>query len=221
MFSTVKAMRLILLSATLAAISGCFGLNRGEPAQRHYVLGLGLRSADSTSPGGAERASGIVVGLRALHLAEYLETPLIVVRQGPNQIGFSEFHRWGESLGYGINRTVAGYMATAASIRRVEAAPWPVGSELDYLIRLRIERFEGVSPEEEGAEGEAYVMATWEIAAGEDRGVLARGTTEYRAPGWAAGDYEGLVGLLEAGLRVVAGDLVARLEHLSGEASPP
>ncbi|HEX9886572.1 MAG TPA: ABC-type transport auxiliary lipoprotein family protein, partial [Longimicrobiales bacterium] len=107
------------------------------------------------------------------------------------------------------------------SIRRVEAAPWPVGSELDYVIRLRIERFEGVSPEEEGTEGEALVVATWDIAAGADRAVLARGTTEYRAPGWAAGDYEGLVDLLEAGLGVVASDLVARLEQLRGEAPRP
>lgn len=204
-------IRLILL-LILFGLPGCFSLGRETPVEQHYVLG-GSRLQETGAP--AERLAGLAVGLRPLQLAEYLETPLIVVRQGSHQIRFSEFHRWGGDLGAGVNRAVAGYLVSRAPFRGVDVVPWPPRTQHDYLIQLHLLRFEGLAPEDPAAsEGEAHLLATWEIIGQQDGEVLARGTTDYRARGWTVGDYDGLVTLLDAGLRELSGDLVAGLEEL-------
>mgnify|MGYP001306854491 CR=1 FL=1 len=204
-----------MVALALVALAGCFGLNRGEPPQRHYVLGVGLEQPGPDSAGPTGEVPGVAVGLRALQLAEYLQGPLIVVRRGPHRIELSEFQRWGETLQQGINRTVAGYMAGRQAFRSVEFAPWPVRSEHDYVIQLQILRFEGSAPDDVAAtEGEALLLASWEILRGKDGALLARGTTDYHGAGWKVGDYDGLVNLLETGVSELADDLAARLERV-------
>lgn len=225
MRSTKKAARLILSLAVLplavVTLAGCFGLGRGEPVQRHYVLGLGRAQTGSRPMQPAEMASGSRIGIRALRLAQYLDTPLIVVRRGEHQIGLSEFHRWGEPLTQGVNRTVAAHLAALRPDFRVEFAPWTAPARHDWVIQLQILSFEGsVDDDATATVGEARVLATWEIARGGDGAVLARGTTEYRGEGWEVGDYDALLGLLETGLNRLAGDLVAALESV-GRASIP
>lgn len=203
--------RLILLSV-LFALAGCFSLGRDAPPEQFYVLG-GSRLQETGAP--PERLAGLLIGLRQLQIAEYLETPLIVVRHEPHEIRFSEFHRWGGNLDGGVNRAVAGYLAARAAFGGVDVVPWAPRMRHDYLIQLHLLRFEGLAPEEPAAtEGEAYLLATWEIIHAHDGTVLARGTTDYRAGGWTLGDYGGLVTLLDAGLRELADDLIAGLEPL-------
>jgi hypothetical protein len=97
----------------------------------------------------------------------------------------------------------------------VAVAPWPLGEKFDYLIQLRVLQFEGLAPEEPATgPGEARVLAAWEIIRQEDGVVLARGTTDYREPGWRVDDYAGLVKLLDTGLSTLSEDLVASLESL-------
>jgi hypothetical protein len=50
--------------------------------------------------------------------------------------------------------------------------------------------------------------------------VLARGTTDRRSPGWTVGDYAGLVTLLDEGLDVLAGDLIAGIAGLRPPRTP-
>jgi uncharacterized lipoprotein YmbA len=208
---TMKAIRLFLLFA-LIALAGCFSLSREEPPLQHYVLGGGSQPENRTP---ARNLAGLTIGLRQVQVAEYLETPLIVVRQGPRQIKFSEFHRWAEDLGGGVNRAVAGYLALRAPFQGVDVVPWPSQAQHDYLIQLHLLCFEGVAPEEPAAsEGEAHLLATWEIIRQQGGVVLTRGTTDYRAQGWMRGDYDGLVALLDTGLRELSDDLVASLETL-------
>jgi hypothetical protein len=210
---------------------GCFGLNRGAPAPLHYVLGGGpstvaspegtVLAGDSTSPS---------IGLRRPQIAAYLDAPFLVVRRGSHQIGFSEFHRWAEELGGGINRAVAGHLSQRGVFGTVDVAPWSPRERYAYLIQLNVLQFEGLIPEvvagvrdefplddvREGAtqEGEAQIVASWEIIRHEDGAVLARGVTDHRQGGWRVGDYAGLVTLLDAGLGVLADDLIAAMAAL-------
>lgn len=214
MQAVTNTIRLILPLSVLT-FTGCFGLGREEPPQRHYVLGAGVHPAEPASPGPAGDVPGIAVGLRQPRLAEYLETPFIVVRLGPNQIRLSEFHRWGETLEQGINRTLAGYLATKEPVGRVEFAPWPRGTGLDYVIQLHVLRFDGLMPDGGAAtEGEALIQATWEILRGADGVVLTRGITEHRQGGWTLEDYDSLVSLFQEGLGVLADELVAGLKSV-------
>lgn len=196
----------LLLLLALTALTGCFSLGREAPSEQYYVLG---GSPLRERPPAAEGLAGLTVGLRRLQLAAYLDTPLIVVRQGPQEIRFAEFHRWAENLGGGVNRAVARYLAAQAPLRGVDVAPWPSRTPHDYLIQLHVLRFEGLAPE-----GEAYLLADWEIIDPKDGAVLDRGTTDYRAQGWTVDAYDELAALLDAGVRALSEDLIASLERL-------
>jgi uncharacterized lipoprotein YmbA len=196
----------------VSALSGACSLGRDSPALQQYVLGR-----SEAAPAEATPAAGLMLGVRRLDLAAYLASPAIVVRRGAHEITTSDFHRWGEDPGAGINRAVARHLAAGAGVRAVDVAPWAARSQHDYLIQLHVTRFEGVLPEDPAAtRGEAHVLATWEIIRPADGSVLARGTTDYRQAGWTAGDYAGLVALLDAGLRVVARDVAAQLVPAAG-----
>jgi uncharacterized protein len=195
----------------LIGLAGCFSLGRGEPMQQHFVLGGAVQQQNAEA---SRDLAGLVIGMRRLQISPYLETPLIVVRRGPHQIGFSEFHRWGERLDGGINQAVAGYLATGAAFRGVDVAPWPVREKYDYVIQLHVLRFEGMAPEDEAATGgEAHMLATWEILQ-QDGSVLARGTTDYRDRNWRVGDFPGLVASLDHGLSELSGDLMRSIAGL-------
>lgn len=211
----MKSARFVLVLA-LMALTGCFSLSRDEPVQQHYVLG-----SDRTPERRAatDSLTGLTIALRQLDLAGYLKTPLIVVRQGPQQIKFSESQRWGEDPADGITRTVASYLMSRAPFQAVDTAPWPRGVTYDYTIQLHVTQFEGIATGSTGPDGtfvastgEARLLATWEILG--QHTVLARGTTDFRER-WDVGDYADLVELLDAGLSRLAGDLVTGLDRVA------
>ena len=204
-----------ILPSVLISLAGCFSLSRNPPPVQHYVLGGALSPAN---PPVARDPARVTVGVRRLQLASYLETPFIVVRRGAQRITFSELHRWGEDLGGGINRAVAGYLAVRAPFARLDVAPWPVGTHHDYLIQLHVSSFEGSAPEDSSAQqGEAHVQAAWQIIRQADGEVVGQGTTDFRKGGWSVGDYAGLVALLDAGLAALATDLATGLGNVGGE----
>jgi len=212
--------RRLFISLTLFLAAGCFKLARPTPPLEEYVLGRGLAVATSApavaaTPAATARDAGrVTIGLRRLDLAPYLATQAIVVRHGA-QIVASDFHRWGEDPAAGITRAVAEYLVAAPAILAVDAAPWPVQVQHDYLVQLHVFRLEGVAPEEATATaGEAHVVASWEITRPGDGALLARGQSDRRQAGWRVGDYRALVTLLETGLKGLAGDLTACLARL-------
>jgi uncharacterized lipoprotein YmbA len=223
-------MRTVIRTAGGAAfalftLTGC-SLGRASQPLEQYVLGgtsitqhaspAHATSADATTPAGV----GLTIGIRRIDLAPYLASPAIVLRRGAHQIVTSEYHRWGEDPGAGINRAVAGYLIASAAgvgVRAVDVAPWPARARHDYLVQLHVARFEGTAAEDSApAIGEAHVQATWEIIRQADGAVLARGLTDHRQPGWRPGDYAGLVTLLDGGLIALAGELSDCLRRLDG-----
>jgi uncharacterized lipoprotein YmbA len=199
--------KLIALIPVMLATSACFSLSRDTPPLEHYVLGgTPATAAGVLSPDPA----GVTIGLRRLDLAPYLASPSIVVRRGAHQVLASEYHRWGEDPVAGINRAFAGYLAATRPVRAVDMAPWPVRSRHGFVVQLHVARFEGVAPEDPLAvEGEAHLLASWEMHRPQDGAVVARGGTDYRAGGWRVGDYAALVTLLDGGLDHMASDIVA------------
>ena len=197
----------------LLPLTACFSLNKGAPVPRQYSLGAApLRSTV------AKATAGVSVGVRRLRLESYLDILPLVVRKGSREITFSEFQRWAEPLSTGINGAVARYIEGRAPIRTVDVAPWPARGQHDYVIQLSVLRFEGVQPAG-AASAEAHLLVNWEIIRPGDGVVLARGTTDYRKGGWRAGDYEGLVALLDEGLVALSDALAAKIGELA--ARPP
>jgi uncharacterized protein len=222
----------------LAALTGCASLGRDSPALQQYVLGglplaaevradAGARAdtvaigTASASASAAAAREGLTVGMRRTEIAAYLASPAIVVRRGANEIIVSDFHRWGEDLAEGVSRTVALHLAAGAAVDAVSVAPWPARSRHDYLVQLRISRFEGVTPRGPSERpGAVHVLASWEILRQLDGAVLAQGTTDYRDGTWTIGDYAGLVTRLDTGLLAVARDVHAAIAGLTSDAQP-
>jgi uncharacterized lipoprotein YmbA len=211
---------------SLLAVTGCVSLGRDAPPLEQYVLGSGPSPAAAAAP---QNDAGLTIGVRRIDLASYLATPSIVVRRGANQIIVSDFHRWAEDVGEGINRVVAQRLAAAPAVRAVAIAPWPVRAQHDYLVQLHVTRFEGMAADSLATEGSARVTASWDIIRPVDGGVVARGVTDHQRSGWRANDYAALVVMLEAGLVEMAGDVLdclvrvrsAAVAHAAGGDSPP
>ena len=217
---TLRRVAPAIAAAALLALTGCFSLGRTEPPTRHYVLGGGEVQQSGALP---EALSGLAIGVRRIRLASYLDPPFLAVREHGHEITFSEFERWGEPLGAGINRATIEHLGRRGAFRAIDVAPWPARESYDYVIQLHVERFEGVAPEEgPSAGGSVHMLISWELLRQTEGGVLARGTTEYRDPRWEVGDYDALVRSLDAGLIVLATDLASALEQLAaGGATPP
>ena len=200
-----------LVLALLLVGPGCLNLEPKTNPTRYYLLG-GAWEKRSTPA----EPNGLSIGLRKLNLAAYLESPRMVVREGPHEIRFAEFHRWGEDLPRGINRSVAGYLAAQAAVQRVDVVPWSRHVEHDYLVQLRVLRFEGVASNAapSSTEGEVHLLITWEITDPADGRVLASGTSDYREEGWEVDRYDALAAMLDAGLEALSADLVTHLAAL-------
>ena len=211
MTPTMKMMRLLLL-VTFVSLTGCFSLAREEPTQQHFVLG-GSDMPETMSR--VEGLSGLRIGFRQLKMAEYLNSPLIVVRQGSHQIHYSEFNRWGGDLDSGVERAVAGYLTALAPLGGVDIAPWDTRATHDYLIQVHLLRLEGQANRDPVVTlGKAHMLAQWEIIHPQEGTVLARGTTDYTAEGWIVDDYGNLVDGLDRSLWQLAHDLVSALMEL-------
>jgi uncharacterized protein len=206
-------VRWATLSVLLTAM-GCVSLGRESPPLEQYVLGGG-HAEGGAAP--SQDGAGMTIGIRRIGLASYLATPSIVVRNGANQIVVSDFHRWAEDVGEGINRAVARHIAAAGAVRAVAIAPWGVRAQHDYLLQLHVTRFEGMV-DALAAEGSARVTATWEVIRAEDGTVAARGGTDFLRGGWRVDDYAALVVMLEAGLEELATDVLGCLARVRWEA---
>lgn len=221
-------MRTYIHSSRLLAIAvpfllaGCFKLSRESPTLQLYALGgpSGAEATSASAAGASTPARGLAVGLRRLELASYLSVPAVMVRRGANQLDASEFHRWGGDLDEGINRAVAGYLASAPPVRAVDVAPWPTRVRHDFVVQLHVSRFEGVA-DSAATEGRVHMLAGWDIIRPLDGRVLMRGSTDDRGGTWRVGDYAGLVSGLDAALSRMARDISACLSRFPNDSTPP
>jgi uncharacterized protein len=210
----MRAMWVMMLLA-----GGCINLKPQQDPTQFYVL-EGVRTPEPASVVGI--LPGLSIGLRRLHLAEYLGNPRIAVRRGTHRVTYAEYHRWGESLDQGISRSLASLVAARGPFARVDVVPWPSHAQHDYVVQVDVQRFEGQA--EEGAlaplqRGEVHLLATWEIIRDADREIVARGTVNHRIDDWATDDYEELVAMLADALDALAEDLAAGFRGLP--ARPP
>src|SRR6185369_3159683 len=93
-----------LLSAVVFLANACsipIPQAQGDPT-KFYVLASTTAPAVAASTGTVPSA----IRLRAIDLASYLNSRLLIVRRGENEIEFRDFARWGEPLDQGIARVL-------------------------------------------------------------------------------------------------------------------
>jgi len=212
----------LLAIAIPFGLAGCFKLSRKSPTLQLYALGGESAGAVSTTTSGALTAGRgpLTIGLRRLELASYLSVPAVMIRRGANQLVVSEFHRWGGHLDQGINRAVGTYLADSPAVGAVDVAPWPSRVRHNFIVQLRVTRFEGVA-DSAASNGRVHVLAGWDIVRPLDGIVLVRGSTDDRSGAFRVGDYSGLVTGLDAALSRVARDIGACLARFPNDSTPP
>lgn len=212
-------LRLIAILFVFAILPGCVNLKPVESTTRFYVLGA---REHTDAPSLANKSSGISVGLRRLRLAAYLDTPYIVLRHGANEVSFSENHRWGEDLEKAISRTVESHLATHEAIQRVDAAPWPVNTNYDYIVQVNVLQFEGQTDALPGEEllkmiedhkVQVHLVADWQIIDPASNGVIHQEKTDVLLGGWNQDIYASLVSGLDDTLKAMANDIAAVLQQ--------
>lgn len=211
---------LLLVGLTGLLAVGCVRLLEPRPSNtRYYLLDSRLPTDTTATP-----TEGLRIGLRKPRLAEYLDTPTLAIRRGPNEICFSEFHRWGEDLGPSLNRIVGLNLELEPGIHSAEVVPWPRGTAFDYVVQLRVLRFEGVGPAPPDPDadddapvptGHTQMTVAWTVLGPNGDEVMARGWTRHRRDDWAVTDYAGLVAELDTSLVVLAQDIGRRLRTLA------
>jgi uncharacterized lipoprotein YmbA len=220
----MRRIVLCLFAAALAGLVlvGCVQLPTPRPSNTNYYL-LG---SDLTGDTAAAKTTGLRLGLRKPRLPEYLDTPTIVTRRGPNEVHFAEFHRWGEDLGPALNRVLALNLEDQPGVQSAEVVPWPRGATFDYVVQLRVLRFEGEGPPPPGPDaddddpiptGHSQMTVGWTILGPEGDTVRTRGLTRHREEGWPVTDFGNLVAKLDTSLVVLAEDIRRRLETLPQE----
>lgn len=209
-----------LVLGLFSATAGCVRILEPRQSNIRYYSLEGRLAADSLS---VADTTGLKIGLRQARLADYLDTPTIVTRRSPHELHFAEFHRWSESLSRAINRAVAANLEARDPIQSTEIVPWTQGAAFDYVLQLRILRFEGNGPPPPGPDadddapvptGHSHMAVRWEIRDPTTDAVLARGWTQDRRRGWPVTDYTDLASKLNASLDVLADEIATRLTAL-------
>lgn len=202
---------LIAVSLSLCALCGCINLDPQPDTTRYFVLGAGNDAAGGTQ---VVPSDGLSVGLRRITLAPHLNIPQLIVRQGPNEVGYVEGAQWGEDLELGIGHVLADYLTQTSSIGTVDLAPWPVGATHDMILEVQVQGFEAALP------NAVLLRATWVVRDPRHNTVIRRGRTNRRKTDWTPGDFGGLVQELDTLLKEFAQDLEQELGAIQTEARP-
>ncbi len=125
----------------------CFG-----SIGRVFVLMVFLLAACSTTPpvtyyklntlpemqqDVSEAVSGdhVAVGLGPVAFPKFLDRPQIVIRQSPNRVKVSEFHRWASPLQGDFLRVLAKNISILLPMSRVAVFPWKDQDSPAYRIK--------------------------------------------------------------------------------------
>lgn len=137
MVQRVSKAALLLL---VLAMAGSLGCGRSQPV-RYYVL------APVATPSGAVAAQAVtrapVVGVRRVEIPDYLDREAIVTRAGANEIGISDFERWGAPLRDALTQVIAENLRALLPGGRVVVSPWARTAPIEHEVDVQVVRFEG------------------------------------------------------------------------------
>jgi uncharacterized lipoprotein YmbA len=213
--SWFRAGQFVLAGAALAALglaaSGCGTLVRPREDPTRYFL-LNPAPPAEMQKFAIEGRRPLNIGIRRPEIASYLNTPLIVVRDGPAQVDFSGYHRWGESLAQSMARVLRSNLAALPWTQRVATFPTTQPGDFDFEIGLDVLALEGFR----GVEGAgARLEVEWRLYAGGDRQPLDQGRFLRQPDGWDGRDYAALALLLREASAELAAELAQRIQNLA------
>lgn len=207
----VSLSGLVAAGCVLLLGSGCSLFPKPAPdPTRHYVL-TGPTSAvvNDALPKGR-----LVVGLRAVQIAPYLDGKAMIVRRGDNEIDYRDYARWAEPVAVGINRMLVARLYASDKVARVFPQPYPFDVARDVDVAVSVLRCEGrIKPD--GTAVVSFLCALEIVKVGEKSGggveVLHREVYEAPELPWVEGDYTALAANISQNVGKLADVILARL----------
>jgi uncharacterized lipoprotein YmbA len=189
------AGRALLGLAVCLNLTGCFGFLK--PAQlitRSFVL----TPLPAPVPG-SNKTAALAVGVGQVKVPTYLLNSALAVRQGTNEITYSESVVWAERLDAGIQRVLAANLGIILATDQVRLTRWRV-DEVAAEVYVVFERFDI------DAAGQGFLVARWRILGPGGEKALKTGESRLSREGpLPAADPSGAVGTLS--------DLLGDLSH--------
>jgi uncharacterized lipoprotein YmbA len=179
-----RVFALLLVVITAGALSSCSFLQPHADPTKCFVLTVPIASSQ---PATANKSASYKIGLLSIEMPAYLQSKLMVVRTGTNEIHFAEFDRWAEPLDEGISRVVKEALCSADNVESV-ALNSHGEDTLDYEVMIRVLACEGVRGE--GGTGSIRLSMSWEIRpVGTNAMVNLRGNFTASPTAWDGKDY--------------------------------
>jgi uncharacterized lipoprotein YmbA len=198
-----------LATAVTLSGAGC-SLIGTTPPSHFYILAA---VSDSVAPVGEDEVVDVGLGIGPVYIPQYLDRPQIVLRENRNQLTLSELDKWAEPLEDGVARVLGEDLAKLLGTDRVLRFPWHTGSDLDYRIPIRVERFDG----ELGAE--VMLVVRWKLFREGQRGALAQGHTRIERPTEGA-SHRSLVKAMSAAMADLSRELAAAVRQAEADRQP-
>ncbi|HID44412.1 MAG TPA: membrane integrity-associated transporter subunit PqiC [Chromatiaceae bacterium] len=121
-----------LLIVLMMLLGGCA---MQSPSSQFYVL-------SARAPVSHPVASGLLLGVGPVNLADYLDRSQIVRRDSNVRLRMDEFNRWAGDHGKNITVVLAENLANILGVEGVIPYPWSSSLDLDYQVLLDISRFD-------------------------------------------------------------------------------
>jgi hypothetical protein len=112
-------------------LTGCLNLKPAPDNTRNFLL----TATDQAS--GSTNAAGLSVGLGPVRLPAHTSSSWIAIRNGPNELKYSETARWAEPLDRNVQRVLGANLRNHSGISSVFLGTWPataVQRELNIQI---------------------------------------------------------------------------------------
>jgi uncharacterized lipoprotein YmbA len=123
----------VILSALSILLCGC--RNPSGPIVLHTLSPL-----ETPSPASA---SSIALEVMPVRIPELIQRPQLVMVQGPDRMGLSEFHHWGNALDEDIQRILAQDLSRLLGSPSIVAYPDGIHLKAPWHLQVDIQRFEG------------------------------------------------------------------------------
>jgi uncharacterized lipoprotein YmbA len=196
----------LLVAGVGLIAAGCGGLFPRADPPNLFILGPPVPEA--IEPGRLP-AEAQVVGIRQMRIADYLQSPYIVIRRDDNRITYAQMNRWAAPLEREFSRATAHYLARNLGLTSVEVVPFSPHSVPDLVLQIDLEKFEGVDL---GTAARASMVASWSVFSTAEASVIARGQTVSVVENWRRGDFPHLVELLDSGIQRLAVEIAAAIQ---------
>ena len=196
----------LVFSLMVFLLAGC----STTPPVKYYTLNTLPEMQQEVS----EAVSGdhVAVGLGPVELPKLLNRPQIIIRQSPNRVEVSEFHRWASSLQADFLRVLAKNISILLPMSRVAVYPWKDQFSPTYRIKLNVEQFDGQF-------GKHVILdVTWSVAKQKDENDPVVINSLIKEP-VSTEDYEAIVAAKSRALAVLSQKIVAVINTTSKKGS--